>query len=107
MTLPSRSLLKWSRDSRKVGHAENIKMFKINFDVDTEKVKLVLQLKLTNYVYNLLSGEANMKTAVTELNRTLEESFVESKLRRSEKKECGDWKKLDGKEIWDRIDWSR
>ena len=47
-----------------------------------------------------------MKTAVTELNRTLEESFVDSKLRRSEKKECGDWKRLDGKELWDRIDWS-
>ena len=81
-------------------------MFKINFDIDTEKLKLVLQPKFTNYVNNLLSGEANMKTLVTELNRTLEESFVDSKLRRSEKKECGDWKRLDGKERWDRIDWS-
>ena len=55
------SLLKWSRDSRKIGHAENIKTFKINFDIDTEKQKLVLQPKLTNYANNLLSGEANMK----------------------------------------------
>ena len=106
MSLPSTSLLKWSRDSRKIGHTENIKMFKINFDIDTEKLKLVLQPKLTNYVNNLLSGEANMKTAVTELNRTLEKSFVECKLWRSEKKECGDWNRLDGKELWDRIDWS-
>ena len=66
-------------------------MFEVNFDVDLEKLKLVLQPKFTNYVNNLLSGEANIKTAVTELNRTLEESFVESKLKRSEKKECSDW----------------
>ena len=73
LTLSSAAILKWAKDSRITGHVENKRMFKINFDVDMEKMKLVLEPKLKNYVNHLFNDEDSITTAVTQLNETLQE----------------------------------
>ena len=72
-------------------------------------MKLMLGTKLPDYTNNLINGEINIKNAVTRLNETIQESFRECKINNNianKRNTPENWKKLDGKELWERIDWS-
>ena len=42
MDLTSNALLKWSKDSTVVGHTVTKCLFRVNFDINTEKMQLIL-----------------------------------------------------------------
>ena len=60
-------------------------LFRVNFDVDTEKMQLVLRNNLREFETGILSGESKTEDIVLHFNDTIQESFVESKTTKNKK----------------------
>ena len=107
IAIPSTALLKWARDSVKTGFEHKEKLFRMSFDINATKMKTILEAKMPSYSNGLLNSSIGISDGVTQLQNIIEESFTQCRLdTKSVRNDDEDLVNLDGKQLWERIDWT-
>ena len=107
LSLPTKLLLAWSRDTNTIGSNKKEKLFRANFDVDINTLHTEVNGELANFTASVLSGTIETKNVINDLNVVLQKCYNNSRTtnNNSQKLEL-EWEDLDGKALWDRIDWT-
>ena len=106
LNLPTKALISWTKDANIVGSIKKERIFKLNFNIDKEKLKAEVNANLNIYVEDVISGVIAPKDIIVKMNEILQKDFENCKVEGIKNNVTDDWNKLNNRELWDRIDWS-
>ena len=107
LDLPSNALRKWAKDSNKISFSFTDNLFRMKFEVDSTKLRQTLVNSLIVFENRLANTNYDVRSIMKDFNELLQKSFLECKIAKCRKRNSNiDWKYLEGKKLWEKIDWS-
>ena len=106
LTLSTKALKLWAKDSNIVGKLEQQKVFRVNFNIDEHKLQREVQNIVIDYNNDLQSGIIIAENSITNFNGRLQKAMINCKEKGRTLKVTENWASSDSRTLWKHIDWS-